>query len=71
VRRIHRGLPLGAAALLRPQHGLVAGNVGTTTSCDVPKGTIASTNPGAGAVVPIGSTVNMTQSIGRPPTPCE
>jgi hypothetical protein len=50
--------------------GLVAGAIGSTVSCDVPKNTIESTDPSAGTLVLLGSTVTMRKSVGLPATPC-
>jgi len=50
--------------------GLVVGGIGTTVSCEVPKNTIASTQPPAGAMALRGATVTMRKSVGRPATPC-
>jgi PASTA domain len=50
--------------------GLVVGGIGTTVSCEVPRNTIASTEPPAGTLVLLGSTVTMRKSVGLPATPC-
>jgi serine/threonine-protein kinase len=50
--------------------GLTAGQLRLTTSCDVLPGTVASTSPFPGDVVPLGTAVNLTESTGRPKTPC-
>jgi PASTA domain len=50
--------------------GLVVGSIGSTTSCDVAKNTIATQSPQPGDVVAIGSAVRLSKSVGRPKTPC-
>ncbi len=48
--------------------GLTAGSTSLTTSCDVPAGTIAKTSPPAGDHEPVGTTVRLFESTGRPAT---
>jgi serine/threonine-protein kinase len=50
--------------------GLTVGSVGFTTSCDVLPGTVADQGPLGGDVAPIGSSVSLRISTGRPRTPC-
>jgi serine/threonine-protein kinase len=51
--------------------GLTVGELRFTTSCEVLPGTVDSTSPFPGDVVPLGTAVNLTKSTGRPKTPCD
>jgi beta-lactam-binding protein with PASTA domain/tRNA A-37 threonylcarbamoyl transferase component Bud32 len=62
------GLPEVQAAAAIGQAGLNVGGVNPVPSTSAPANTVTASNPGAGTLVPPGSTVNLQTSSGPPPT---
>ncbi|MHC4573267.1 MAG: PASTA domain-containing protein, partial [Planctomycetota bacterium] len=63
------GLTLGAAETKLSQVGLVVGALAEEYDDFAPAGTVTSQDPNAGAVIPMGSSVNVVVSLGRPIVP--
>jgi sugar lactone lactonase YvrE len=63
------GLTQAAAASTITGAGLTLGTVSIATSPDVPSGSVAASNPGAGTQVSVGSAVRLLVSMGQPAPP--